>query len=275
MQDVAFIAKCNHKIQNYKLDIVMENGKCIARLPFPPVLSPALIYIRSWDDEREYMESIKSYEEVQSYAFYNSLGTNAKNVPPQGPNAIIGIQSYRFLDPYTIEFVADDQGKLPVDVDPDLVPKPLYLIDFTVDPKNCPRCTGTGVIKDVYIEDTGSARIMTGKDKIKQQVVKALITPLGWDLSDPSYGSELSTLIGKAVTDDIRVIMQTTIIQCVQHLITIQPADLDDDETITSVAGITIEDISAGNGHDAFAVRVLVTNRSGDTIDCSVAFNLD
>lgn len=270
-----FVSLCNHRIQNYKLTIREKDGRYFATLPVPPVQIPALIYIRSWDDEQQYIENLGDYSDAQSYAFYHNIGRANKNTPLQGANAVIGITDYAFTAPQEIEFLRDSTGDLPIDVREGVLPKPEYLIDFTVDERYCPRCNGTRVIKDVYIDDTGKARLLSGKDKIKQQVVKALITPIGWDVSDPLYGSELSTLIGRIITEDVRLIMQTTVMNCVNHLIEVQPTTYTDEETIVAVEGMTIEDLSNGNNNEAFAVKVIVSNRLGEKIDCSVAFNLE
>lgn len=273
MEDILFVSVCKHRIQNYKLHIVERDGRYFAKLPTVPVRIPTLIYIRSWEDERNYIAATEDYKDLQSYAFFNSLGNVSVNTPLQGANAKIGFTHYAFTAPDEIEFLKDENDEYEIDTRKGVLPTPVYLIDFTADPKYCPRCMGTSVVKDVFIDDTGKGRIITGKEKIKQQVIKALITPVGWDVADPEYGSELSSLVGRVVTDDVRIIMQTTIMNCVNHLINNQPPTYTDEETIRGLDGITIEEL--GNGNDAFAVKVIVTNALGEKIDCSVAFNLE
>ncbi len=273
MEDAFFVTICNHRIQHYKLIIRVRDGRYFATIPAPAVRIPALIFIRSWDDERKYIADKPDYTKVQSYSFYNTMGEAKLDTPLQGANAAIGFRNYAFTSETEIEFLPDTHGDYEIDTRTGILPTPVYLIDYTVDPAYCPRCGGKLVVRDVYIDDTGSARLTTGKEKIKQQVIKALLTPLGWDLSDPQYGSELPTLIGKPITEDVRIIIQTTVVQCVNHLMSNTPIEYTPEETISSIDGITIEEL--GTGNDAFAIKVIVSNRLGERIDCSIAFNLE
>lgn len=281
MNDTLFVTVCNHKVQNYKLTIRERDGRYFAKLPAVPVRDTAKIFIRSWEDERNYIDSVSDYTDLKTYLNFDARYDD-KDIDPateqlilHGPRAIIGIRNYAFVAEDEIEFLRDEHGKLPIEVDENIVPKPVYLIDFVCDEKYCPRCSGTRVIKDIFLYPSGITRQITGAEKIKQRVVKALITPLGWDLSDPNFGSELSSMVGKIITEDIHLVLQTTVMNCVRHLIEMQPNTYSDEETIVSLDSMSIEDLSNGNNNEAFAVKVIVTNRLGERIDCSVAFSLE
>lgn len=267
MEDIFFVTTCDHQIKNYELTILGTPGNYTAKFPVPPIQLKNRIYIRSWDDEQKYLQNIKSYKNVQR-PIYNT----AIDAPISGANAIIGITDYAFITEDTIRFLEPTPGKPTVNPDPTLIPANKYLVDFTAIPEKCPRCNGTSVIKDIHLDNTGRAAYVQGSEKIKQRVLKALMTPLGTSPYDVTFGSELDALIGQTITESLRISMQKTIVNAVQNLIDNQDIALTDKERINAIQGITID--TPDSDLSTLYVKVLVSSVAGEIIDCSIGFNL-
>jgi len=260
MYDIFFVSKCPHKIQNYTLTLYKHNDTYRAKLPCEVIPNKALTYIRAWDAEQKYIREHNS-NNIQSKL------VSTKNIV--GANAQIGIHDYDFVSPTEIEF---HPGAINME---DLVP-PVILIDFTANPKDCPRCTGTSVIKDITIDNKGRAVLVTGVNKIKQRILKALMTPLGTSPFDETYGTELYSLVGTTIKEDTRIIIQKQIVDCVNYLITNQSANLTDEERIASMSGLSLDVIPSQNGAGTYTllIHVKVKNAVGTEIDCAINFDL-
>lgn len=267
MQDLFFIAKCDHKVSNYELHIQkQEDGSYTATFPCPIIMDKRFIFIRTWEAQERYIESLTDYTDIQTI-----IRNTAVNAPISGIINDIGITDYEFISDREIRFTETD-GVYPVDPNPELVPQNRYLVDFLANSKYCPRCLGDGVIKDLNITGKGKIAKVTGKDKIKQRVLKALITPLGMSPYDETFGSELNLLVGDVVTETTRITLQKTIVNCIDNLIQNQSSDLDVDERIRTLAGITID--HRKDVPDVLYVTVIVISELGEYIDCSIGFNL-
>lgn len=263
MEDIFFVTKCNHRISNYELDIKTDDlGNNYVTFPFDIICIKNMVFIRTWNDEQKYLASIQDYRDLVP-----SIITKNNTQQISGANNEIGITDYVFVDKRTIRF---SPGV--VTVDTDIVPKPRYIIDMYADSKNCPRCEATGVIKDLNIDQYGKLVKVTGKDKIKQRILKALMTPLGAQPYDPTFGSELNSMVGNIINETTRIVLQKTIVTCIDNLIQNQPVDLEDDERILTLQGITID--TPTEDQTVFFVKVIVISYNGEYIDCSIGFNL-
>ena len=140
-------------------------------------------------------------------------------------------------------------------------------------PDTCPRCNGTNVVKDIFITDSGNAKYVTEDNKIKQRVLKALMTPLGSSPYDVTFGSELNSLIGQPITENLRITLQKTIVNAVQNLIDNQDASLDSKERINAIQGITLD--TPDEDKTLLYVTVIVSSDAGSLIDCSIGFDLE
>lgn len=264
MEDIFFVSRCDHRISNYELNIQAdEHGDLYAELPFDIVCEKNMVYIRSWDAEQKYLESIEDYRDLP-----RTIITNRNGQKITGLNTEIGITAYNFVNKHLIKF---DTGA-PIDINPDLVPKNTYLLDAYADPKHCPRCFGTDVIKDININKQGKLEKVQGKNKIKQRVLKALMTPLGAQPYNETFGSELNTMVGQAISETTRIVLQKTIINCVNNLILEQPEDLEPEERIRSILGITLD--TPKTDVTVLYVKVVVLSDAGESVDCSIGFNL-
>ena len=263
MEDIFFVTKCDHRISNYELDIKTdEHGDNYVTFPFDIICIKNMVYIRTWNDEQKYLASVQDYRDLAT-----NIITPQNRQQISGANNEIGITDYIFVDKHTIKFAPGA-----VVADSNLVPKPRYLIDMYADPKNCPRCEATGVIKDLSIDQRGRLVKVTGSDKIKQRILKALMTPLGAQPYDVTFGSELNSMVGNVITETTRIVLQKTIVSCIDNLIQNQPEDLDPEERILTLQGITID--TPTNDNTVFFVKVIVLSYNNEYIDCSIGFNL-
>ena len=273
MQDIFMLTLCDHKILNYKLNILGDKrGEYTAKFPFPPIQSPGYIYIRSWEDEQLYMKHLKSYTQANSYVTQNNLGVNKNSVIVTGPNKLIGIGGYAFIDDVTIKFDVLPGKYKTVHPEKDLVPQNVYLADFRCTTDNCPRCNGTGFVVDLAFDSTGNLQYVTGGNKIKQRVVKALLQPVGSCVSDQNFGSELQNMVGTYMSEEVSLGLQITVVSALQNLINSQPVYYTDEERIASVKGISVD--SRDDYPGTFFIRVVVMSAAGEEIDCSVAFKI-
>lgn len=263
MEDIFFVTKCDHRISNYELSIKTDSaGNNYVTFPFDIICIKNMVFIRTWNDEQKYLASIEDYRDLLP-----NIVTRSNSQQISGANTEIGITDYEFVDKHTIRFAPGA-----VSTDSTLVPKPIYLIDMYADPKNCPRCEATGVVKDININQSGKLLKVTGRDKIKQRILKALMTPLGAQPYDATFGSELNSMVGNVINDTTRIVLQKTVVNCINNLIQNQPVDLEDDERILSLQGITID--TPTDDQTVFFVKVIVISYNGEYIDCSIGFNL-
>ena len=268
MEDIFFVTKCDHRVSNYELTIKEEDGEYVTTFPAPIIQQKNRIFIRSWDDEQKYIERASSYQTVQTPIKNKSI-----NAPISGANASIGILNYKFIAPDKIQFAEAIPGRPTIHVDPAIVPPNKYLADFIFVPDTCPRCNGTNVVKDIFITDSGNAKYVTEDNKIKQRILKALMTPLGSSPYDVTFGSELNSLIGQPITENLRITLQKTIVNAVQNLIDNQDASLDSKERINAIQGITLD--TPDEDKTLLYVTVIVSSDAGSLIDCSIGFDLE
>lgn len=268
MQDIFFVSKCDHRVNNYELTITKEFGKYVATFPAPIVNAKNRIFIRSWEDEQQYIERFSNYTNIQAPIKNKSI-----SAPISGANASIGILNYEFIAPDKIAFTDPIPGRPTINTDANIIPAPKYLADFIFVPDTCPRCSGTGIVKDINISDSGNVVYVTEGNKIKQRILKALMTPLGTSPYDATFGSEINNLIGQPITENLRIILQKTIVNAVQNLIDNQDASLDSKERINAIQGITLDTPDADK--TTLYVKVLVSSTAGELIDCSIGFNLE
>ena len=79
-------------------------------------------------------------------------------------------------------------------------------------------------------------------------------------------------MIGRTITEELRISMQKTIVNAVQNLIDNQSPELTEKERINAIQGITID--TPTEDQSTLYVKVLVSSIAGEIIDCSVGFSL-
>lgn len=105
-----------------------------------------------------------------------------------------------------------------------------------------------------------------GIQKLVNMFAKFLLTPVGTDPTDLTYGTNLTTLIGSnVVLDDAREILDIAIDTTVSAIQGFQAgvAEVPADERLSSAAVTNYIEIPDGPG---FAAQVLITNVSGEQL---------
>lgn len=269
MKDAFFLSKCKHTIQDEELKITGTYPNYRARFAFPPIKDKRLIFIRAFNDQEEYLSSVLSYKDINI--------ANNRNINLKGLQKTIGITSYNFIDDVTIEFYLEgnERPKNYPDINSDLVPANRYFVDYVVDPGACPICNGKGVACDLQVNDLGRITMITGTEKLRQRVLKALLTQLGTQPYTPTFGSELDSLVGQPIVSDFsRMGINKTVSDCIYNLIKMQDAELPSSERIVKISDISIE-YSAEKAPDIINVKVTVQNADGDEVAVYRSFSIN
>lgn len=273
MYDAFFITKCSHEVKNEQLTITGEYPNYRATFKFPPIKSVSTIFIRSYADEETYINNATYYKDIQNI----NKGVNLTKQPISGIQKAIGITNFRFLDDITIEFFLDPGDVKPknyIDLDPDNVPQNIYLANYVCDPSYCPACRGGGVSCDLQINNAGNITLVTSEEKVRQRVLKALLTPLGMQPYDSTFGTELNSLIGQPIVSDFfRLTINKTISDCIASLVENQPSTLPADERIVCLSGLAIQ--HSEEEPDTINIKVTVTNAKGKDISVYRSIYLD
>ena len=210
-----FQTTCDHRIQEFiEIDGISPNF--VARLSFPSTKN-------------------KEITTVCEFSQFDGINLYSASTP--------GITNYEFSD--------DGQrllfGTQPVtpttnfpDPNPDFHPVKRYLCTYVSLLEYCPKCFSTGKVQDVVFDTAGRLETLQGANKVKQQVVKAIMTAQNANLLDVNYGSKLPDLVGKKLTPFLAANIQQTIQDSLNHLINVQAtqADLPDNEKIVQVSNL-------------------------------------
>jgi hypothetical protein len=124
--------------------------------------------------------------------------------------------------------------------DSSYIPANVYFCTYTTALDSCPKCNGIKYDFDMHFDNAGRVIVVQGHEKIRQQLVKALLTVRGSNLFDSDYGSVLSETIGNKIDSYLAARIQFSILECLNHLIDIQNNQgLPDDERIVSISDVT------------------------------------
>lgn len=121
------------------------------------------------------------------------------------------------------------------------VPAKRYLVDYQTKIQECPRCQGESLIGDIAVDVTGYSKVISGKDKLKQQVIKMLLTEKGNNIQLPEYGSELNTLVGGNLDQYAIVLLQKYITDTLTFLANAQLGlDIEDSEKYLGIDALEL-----------------------------------
>lgn len=136
-------------------------------------------------------------------------------------------------------------------------PQALMLATYTAHEASCPKhLAAPNVMNDIGFDSGGRIRQVSGLNKVRQQVTKAILTALGANRLHPNYGSTASEMIGQKFDIFTQLKLQQTIQNAVQTLIEEQQLlpDLPLNETLTRISNIQV----STNGTDPRALNVVV-----------------
>lgn len=188
-------------------------------------------------------------------------------------NSLIGITNWTYdpAEPTKINFPYNPNMES-VDGNKDLKPQPVYVMSYYAVSSNCPKCNNTHVDNDIVFNNVGKIKEVTGHGKVKQQLVKILLTVIGDNLYDSEYGSQISSSIGQKFTSYITANIQYSIYRAVQHLIKIQQENnLPDNETIIELSNIKVEETKDVR---SINLSISVITQDYQEVSTSLKFNL-
>lgn len=202
---------------------------------------------------------------VGEYTVENDITTFALN------NAGITNWAYDNEEPTKINFPYNPY--IPsVDGNKELKPQPVYVMSYYALSSNCPKCNNTHIESDIAFDTVGKIKEVTGYGKVKQQLLKILLTVIGDNLYDSEYGSQISSAIGQKFTAYITANIQYSIYRAVQHLMKIQQENnLPNNETIAELSNIQVEKTK-----DVRSIKLSISVITADyqEVSTSLKFNL-
>lgn len=159
-----------------------------------------------------------------------------------------------------------------IDGNKELQPKPVYVMSYFAVASNCPKCNNTHIDSDINFNEIGKLNEVTGYGKVKQQLIKILLTVIGDNLYDSDYGSQISSSIGQKFTSYLSANIQYSIYKAVQHLMQIQQENLlPDNETIVELSNIKVEKT---NDVRTLKLSISVITADYQEVSTSLKFNL-
>ena len=224
MIDMKLQNKCDHKI--YQL-ITIEG--------ISPNYYAYLDYIPNQQTQNVYVGQYTTETDIENFALQGFGGLS---------NSLVGITNWTYdpIEPTKINFPYNPEI-VSVDGNKELKPQPVYVMSYFALAGNCPKCNNTHIESDISFDNVGRMTVVTGHGKVKQQLVKILLTVIGDNLYDSEYGSQISNSVGQKFTSYITANIQYSIYKAVQHLMKIQQENLlPDDETIVELSNIKVEE---------------------------------
>ncbi len=148
------------------------------------------------------------------------------------------------------------------DPNPDYIPEKKYLCTYVALLDNCPKCLQTKRVWDVNFDTSGRLETLEGSDKVRQQVLKALLTVKSANLMNNQYGSGLSDYIGSRIDGFLAARIHHTIIEAINLLIDEQAtnSDLPDSEKVVSINNVE----ASQDPNEPRTINVIVTVTTAD-----------
>ena len=245
MIDMKLQNECDHKIYQL-LNIQGISPNYYTYLDYEPNKTKVGVYVGEYTNEND----------IETFALRMAGITNWAYDP---------IEPTKINFPYNPEIASIDGNK-------ELKPKPVYVMSYFALAANCPKCNNTHIESDIVFNNVGKIKEITGYGKVKQQLLKILVTVIGNNLYDSDYGSQISSSIGQKFTSYIAANIQYSIYRAVQHLMKIQQENnLPDNETIVELSNIQVEKT---NDVRSLKLSISVITADYQEVNTSLKFNL-
>jgi phage baseplate assembly protein W len=150
------------------------------------------------------------------------------------------------------------------------------LCDHTVEGKiytinTCPLCDTTGFRwkareNDIQYDALRKPFLLQSVIKLKQEIMKILLTRLGADSTNSQYGSELTSLIGKKAVGQIKTMIKTDVLNALAYYNVLNENNTNPAEMIETVDSITITNTDPRK----YLVAITLITQSGETVSMSV-----
>lgn len=154
-----------------------------------------------------------------------------------------------------------------------IMPPPSMLVTYRAKPDRCPLCLpGQHLSKDVDFDLNGRLRMLSGTDKVRQLVFKAILTEIGANEILPDYGSTLSASIGQKFDTLMQMRLYSGAQQAIQFLVNEQQTQpvLPLNETILNVSNVGVVQDSV----DPRVIEIAMEVQVADFTKVSINFNL-
>lgn len=120
-------------------------------------------------------------------------------------------------------------------------PKEVWIAVYSAVSASCSKCIGSKKDKDISFDGLKRIKTLSGINKVRQEILKTILTVKGTNIFDSSYGSTLSTAVGKKLTDARIAEMVFSINSAMNYLISIQEANnVPDNEQISGISKLTL-----------------------------------
>ena len=222
--DLRLQRTCDHSLHDQEMTISGTSPSYFSTLPYPSDGAENFVYPRELSRTEGLSEFIFDRDGFTNWALsgdFRQINWNSSGLG--GPGT--GVAS--FLDGATF-----------------CLPKPIMLVSYRTLAPTCPLCQNNErqLVKDVNFDAYGQLETISGHDKIKHLVLKALLTTVGSNDVVTDYGSLLSKLIGEKFDAYAEFRIHNSVERAVQFLMEEQlnqPA-LALDETIVRVSKISV-----------------------------------
>ena len=113
---------------------------------------------------------------------------------------------------------------------------------------------------DLQLNSVNDLALISGIDKLKQDLNKILFTEVGANVNFEIYGTELQSMVGGKVSiDNARAKIREEVETALSVLLFVTKDNPDDDEVVDNFETLSVREISSGR----FEVTVSVISRSG------------
>lgn len=140
-----------------------------------------------------------------------------------------------------------------------------YIVD------RCPKCLGKGYYYDIEFDLQGQAKLITGTQKLQQEVLKIINDERGNNLYFSRWGSEIHNLIGSKqdrLTNSrlqIMVRMSLEYLQLLQQSAQTEYENFSSDEILLGVENIEMQSYVVG-----YDMKVTLKNKSNDILEQTI-----
>lgn len=121
---------------------------------------------------------------------------------------------------------------------------------------------------DIQIDNLNHFVPITGVTKLAQGMFKIVLTPLGANSEDSSYGSLLNVQIGSKMDNDKFAEIQTSIVDALTHYNELNQDNPDSDEVIETIDEVRL--VRDLDDPRAIKIQIAVTTESGKEVRVEV-----
>lgn len=214
-KELSLQSTCNHRI----VETIQIQGT------YPDTFA-VLSYKANQDKTQVKIFEVSRTSELE---MYNYKGTGCTNWEFSGEDTI------RFnVKPNDTTYIPNNN--------PNLNPQEVWIAVYSSILSSCPKCNGKKKDSEISVDGLKRVRTLSGADKVRQEIIKIILTVRGSSIFDTNYGTTLSSSIGKKLTDSTVSEMLFSLTTALEYLMSIQEANnVPDNEQITGISQLDFE----------------------------------